>query len=198
MKRLNLLANMSLAVLMTIATPVVFTAPFGQHGAAQAAVADFEAALALHNAARDGKGAAEEAVKALEAYTAAEPAQAEGWAYLGSAYAISARDAGSVTDKIRFTNRGLRFLDQAVAQAPQDFVVRVIRANVLMNLPAMFGREDMLVGDLMTLHQMYQAAQNPRMAAPMVGIYGALATHAAKAEDWPALQAAAQTTAGSL
>ena len=198
MKRVNLLAKISLAALMTIAAPVVFSGPFGQYGAAQAAAADFEAALALHDAARDGKGDAKDAVKALEAYAAAEPAQAKGWAYLGSAYAISARDAGSVTDKIRFTNRGLRYLDQAVEQAPQDFAVRVVRANVLMNLPAMFGRDDMLVSDMMTLHQMYQAAQSPRMAPPMVGIYGALATRAAEGGDWPALQAAARTNAGRL
>lgn len=198
MTRYTLLANMSLAVLMTVATPVVMTVPFVQVGAAQAATGSFEAALDLHNAARDGKGDAEAAVQALEEFTATEPGKAAGWAYLGSAYTIRARDSVNVTDKIRFTNRGLRYLDQAVELAPQDFVVRLVRANVAMNLPSMFGREASLVEDLMTLDAMYQSAGDPHMAGPMVGIYDALATHAAGVKDWSALKAAAEAAAGSI
>lgn len=198
MTRYTFLANMALAVLMTFATGVVLAVPVARIDAAHAATTNFEAAVVLHNAARDGKSDAKAAVQALEEFTATEPDKAQGWAYLGSAYAIRARDSVNVTDKVRFTNRGLRYLDRAVELAPQDFVVRLVRANVELSLPSMFGREASLVEDLMTLDAMYQAAGDPHMAGPMVGIYDALATHAAGVKDWSALKAAAEAAAGRI
>lgn len=197
MIRTQFLTAMSLAALMTVATPIVFSGTHTLGGAAHASETAFQEALALHDAARDGNGTAQAAVAALEAYTAAAPSNALGWAYLGSSYALAARDARNVTQKIRFTNRGLRYLDQAVVLAPDDFVVRLIRANVLMGIPTMFGRNSMLVEDLKTLDQMYQHTQDPRMAGHMVGIYGALNAHAKGEGNWLELQASARSLAGS-
>lgn len=162
---------------------------------AQAAAPALGTAISLHNAARDGSGAASDAVDAFTALTAADPQNAVALAYLGSSYAISARDAGSVTDKIRFTNRGLRHLDEAVALNPQDITVRLIRANVQMNLPAMFARAEPLADDLKMLDTLYSAAPSPALAEPMIGIYAALVETQPDQGDWAAKLAAARTLA---
>lgn len=169
------------------------SAAASQSAAPQSAAS--RAAIALHDAARAGKGDPGAAVAASEAVTEAEPDNALAWAYLGSSYAISAREAGSVTDKIRFTNRGLRYLDQAVDMAPQDPVVRLIRASVLPNLPAMFGRSEMAQADMLEMDRLYSAAPDPALAGPMVRIYAALAETGAGAQDWAAKAEAARALA---
>lgn len=145
----------------------------------------FESAKALHDQAREGdEEAAEQAVDAFTNLVKAEPNNALALAYLGSSYAISAREASVVTNKIRYTNRGLRYLDQAVTLAPQNFVVRLIRANVTANLPSMFGRGDTALEDMLLLDQLYSAAPTPRLAGPMLGIYAKLEDAAPKKSDW--------------
>ncbi len=149
-------------------------------------------AIMLHNKARDGEEeAAEKAVSALKILLEKEPDNAKVYAYLGSAYSISARDAGSVTDKIRFTNRGLRYLDEAIDMAPRGFIVRLIRANVTQRLPAMFGREKSAHDDMLVLDQMYTMANHPSMARPMIAIYQALVQIAPNQGDWIAKAVAA-------
>ncbi|WP_160116650.1 hypothetical protein [Pseudovibrio ascidiaceicola] len=145
----------------------------------------FESAKSLHDKAREGdEEAAEQAVDAFTSLVKAEPKNALALAYLGSSYAISAREASVVTNKIRYTNRGLRYLDQAIVLAPQNFVVRLIRANVTSNLPSMFGRGDTALEDMLLLDQLYSAAPTPRLAGPMLGIYAKLEDAAPKESDW--------------
>ncbi len=195
MPRFSLISTIALATFGTaVAIPVLFGFPV-LVAQAQAAVPALSDAIALHNAARDGTGAAADAVDALTALTGAEPQNAVALAYLGSSYAISARDAGSVTDKIRFTNRGLRQLDEAVALSPDDIVVRLVRANVQKNLPAMFARSERLVEDMLALDKIYSAAPSPALAAPMIDIYAALAETQPDQADWAAKLAAAQALA---
>ncbi len=174
------------AVAVLTATPVF---------AAQTAL---ESAIALHDAGRAGDSkATSQAVEAFLDLMKAEPANAMAVAYLGSSYAITARDSRSVTDKVRFTNRGLRFLDQAVSMAPDDFVIRLIRANVAGNLPAMFGRSETAVEDGLVLDKIFSAAQAPSMAPHMAGIYDMLGEQAADQGDWASKAAAARKLAGS-
>ena len=174
------------AVAVLPATPVI---------AAQTAL---ESAIALHDAGRAGdKAATEQAVKAFLELMKAEPGNAMAVAYLGSSYAITARDSRSVTDKVRYTNRGLRFLDQAVTMAPDDFTIRLIRASVAGNLPAMFGRSETAVEDGIVLDKIFSAAQAPTMAPHMVGIYEMLSEQAADKGDWASKAAAARELAGS-
>ena len=174
------------AVAVLPATPVI---------AAQTAL---ESAIALHDAGRAGdKAATEQAVKAFLELMKAEPGNAMAVAYLGSSYAITARDSRSITDKVRYTNRGLRFLDQAVTMAPDDFTIRLIRASVAGNLPAMFGRSETAVEDGIVLDKIFSAAQAPTMALHMVGIYEMLSEQAADKGDWANKAAAARELAGS-
>jgi len=181
----------SLATSLAACSPMLPATPAG------AAQVTMEQAVALHEAARDGDDAATaRAVEAFEALVAAQPENPLANAYLGSSYALTARDARSVVDKVRFTNRGLRHLDTAVALAPNDFAARLIRANVTVALPTVFGRRDAALKDMMALDAMFDAARSPSMAGPMLGIYAQLETLAPEQADWAAKIALARTILG--
>ena len=156
-----------------------------------------EDAIALHDDGRDGDTkAVAEAITLFERIIDAEPQNAKAIAYLGSSYAISARDSKEVADKMRYTNRGLRFLDQAVTLAPNDFAVRVIRANVANNLPELFGRQATAIEDGLVLDKMFSAAQSPAqisaMAPAMIRIYEILGDIAPDQGDWESKAAEAR------
>ena len=144
-----------------------------------------EEGIALHDAARDGEGdAAGAAVETLERYLKRFPQDGEARAYLGSAYALRGRDASSVVNKMRYTNRGLRHLDRALDAAPRNFTVRIIRARVNARLPKMFDRNEAATGDMLALDEIFRAGPSPQMAGWMVGIYEALQERAPDAGPW--------------
>ena len=152
-----------------------------------------EDAIALHHEGRDGNTkATAEAITLFKQIIKAEPQNAKAIAYLGSSYAITARDSKEVVDKVRYTNRGLRFLDQAVTLAPNDFAVRVIRANVANNLPELFGRQATAIEDGLVLDKMFSAAQSPAMAPAMIRIYEILGDIAPEQGDWESKAAEAR------
>lgn len=144
-------------------------------------------AIALHNAAAAGDNSAlDDAVAMLEALNTADPQNAETVAYLGSAYAISAREGRNVVAKMRNVNKALRYLDQALEMNPSNFTVRMVRASVQSNLPPMFNRGDDAIEDMITLDRLFRAMDGaPRsMAAAMVPIYDHLLDKAASRGDW--------------
>ena len=156
-----------------------------------------EKGIALHDAAREGDGdAAAEAVEALERYLKRFPRDGEARAYLGSAYAQRGRDASSVVNKMRYTNRGLRHLDRALDAAPRDFTVRFIRATVNASLPEMFGRGEAATEDMLALDEIFRARPSPRMAGWMTGIYEALQERAPDAGPWGERLERARTLSG--
>ena len=168
--------------LVTGAFMCVVMPPMAPGAAAQVSLDD---AIALHNAGREGDaGAISGAIDMLESLIKSEPGNAAATAYLGSSYAIAARESGSVVDKVRFTNRGLRFLDQAVDMAPDDFAILVMRTNVASNLPPMFGRVETAREDGHALHRIYTQTGNPQMAAHMVGIYEILGEITDEPDKW--------------
>ena len=144
-----------------------------------------EEGIALHDAARDGDGdAAGEAVETLERYLKRFPEDGEARAYLGSAYALRGRDASSVVNRMRYTNRGLRHLDRALDAAPRNFTVRIVRAQVNASLPAMFERGEAATEDMLALDEIFRARPSPRTAGWMAGIYEALQERAPDAGPW--------------
>lgn len=152
----------------------------------------FAEAVALHDAARDGdERSLEAAVETFERLNAQQPSNAEVIAYLGSVYAISAREGFNVISKMRNTNRALRELDRAVELAPDNFTVRMVRANVHSNLPKMFGRGDDAITDMIALHDIFMSISDPsaEMAGSMVPIYDALMERAPDQGDWSAARA---------
>ena len=81
-----------------------------------------EQGIEFHNGAREGdEEAAEKAVERLERYVETFSNDGEARAYLGSACAMMARDASSVVNKMRYTNRGLRHLDRALEVGSSRF-----------------------------------------------------------------------------
>lgn len=153
---------------------------------AQSAV-ELNKAIALHDAARDGdQTAGEQAIKMLSEMARRHPNNAVVLAYLGSAYAIAARDAWNPFQKTVNVNRGLRNLDAAVKIAPQNFIVRFIRANVQMNLPSMFARGDDAVQDMIALDAIFKRSPNAKRARAMIAIYEKLIALAPNQGDWNA------------
>ena len=152
--------------------------------------------IELHDQATEGdEDAAEMAVEQLERYVAQYPADGEARAYLGSAYAMRARDASSVANRVRYANRGVRHLDRALDATPRNFTVRLIRANVNSSLPKMFGRADAAREDMLALDEIYRVAPSPVMASLMVGIYEALQDRAPGAGPWAERLVEARTLA---
>lgn len=150
---------------------------------------NFTEAVALHDAARDGdKDAVKPTIEMLTALRKAEPENGEVLAYLGSAYALAARDSKGVVARMRNSNKGLRLLDQALERAPQNFTVRMIRAWVNKSMPAMFDREDDAIKDMLALHGIFEETNAPskRMSKAMVPIYEHLITKAPERDDWAA------------
>ena len=156
-----------------------------------------EEGIALHDAARDGdEEAAESAVETLERYLERLPMDGEARAYLGSAYALKGRDASSVVNKMRYTNRGLRHLDRALDAAPRDFTVRFIRARVNASLPTMFNRGEAALDDMLALDEIFRASPSPAAAGWMIGIYEDLQSRAPDAGPWSERLARARALAG--
>ena len=94
------------------------------------------------------------------------------------------RDASSIVNKMRYTNRGLRHLDRALDAAPRTFTVRLIRARVNSSLPKIFGRDDEALEDMLALDVMFREDPSPRLVRSMIGIYEALRDRASSAGPW--------------
>lgn len=162
------------------------------------AMAQREKGIALHDRAVEGdEDAAGKAVAQLERYLDRVSTDGEARAYLGSAYAMMARDASSVVNKTRYANRGLRHLDRALDTAPRTFTVRLIRAKVNSSLPKMFGRGDAALEDMLALDAIYRGAPSPGLAREMVAIYEELQRRAPDAGPWAARLGEARELGGS-
>ena len=144
-----------------------------------------EQAIALHHRAVEGdEDSAEQAVARFERYLKRFADDVEARAYLGSAYAMMARDASSVVNKMRYANRGLRHLDRALDAGAGNFTVRMIRANVNSSLPKMFERGGAALDDMLALDEIYRLTPFPRMAREMIRIYEELQRRAPDAGPW--------------
>ena len=144
-----------------------------------------EEAVTLHNQARDGdENSSIKAIEKIERYLKEFPEDGEAWAYLGSAYSIAGRDASSVVDKIRYTNRGISHLDRALEINPQNFIVRFIRAKVNSSVPKMFDRKKKAVDDMLALDKMFQKKPSVANATLMIDVYDDLQDYAPDSGPW--------------
>ena len=141
--------------------------------------------VGLHDQARiqNKEKAAEEAVEVLKPVLDETPNNAVAMAYLGSSYALWGRETGNVVNKVRYVNRGTRFLDRAVELAPEDFTVRMVSANVNNQLPVMFRRGKKATADLQALDALFSAEPSPFKAKFMTDIYQILIKRAEKERD---------------
>lgn len=120
-----------------------------------------------HDRARDGtKGLAAEVTDKLQAILD-EGDNPLALAYLGSAYTLRGRDAKSPLNAMRYTNRGIRIMDEAVDIAPDNFTIRLIRALNNFRLPEMFGRGAKSLEDMSVAVDLYDKAPHPARAAAL-------------------------------
>jgi len=98
------------------------------------------AGIAAHQLAMlAGKGYADRAVTYLSAYLDKVPDDTVAQAYLGSSYAMLARDSGAVMKRLSNVNKGIDILNSAVKKEPTNFIVRMVRGSVFYELPSMFN-----------------------------------------------------------
>ena len=100
------------------------------------------------------KQAVEQCISKLEEGLRAQPKNELARVYLGSAYTLRSRDLGIGPKKLQTLRHGLRVMDEAVANAPDDPKVRLGRALTTQALPGIFGRADESRKDFLQLAEM--------------------------------------------
>ena len=86
------------------------------------------------------KEAVEQCIAKLEEGLRSQPKNELARVYLGSAYTLRSRDLGFGPKKLQVLRQGLRVMDEAVANAPDEPKVRLGRALTTSALPGIFGR----------------------------------------------------------
>lgn len=110
--------------------------------------ADEQEIARLYKASLAGdKQAVEKCVALLELATKAQPHSQLARAYLGSAYTLRSRDMGFGPAKLAMLKQGLVTMDAAVAAAPDDPHVRLVRALTTDSLPFFLGRKQSTAED---------------------------------------------------
>ena len=102
--------------------------------------------------------AVEECIEKLEAIVTNQPNNQLARVYLGSSYTLRSRDLGFGPKKLEALKRGLAMMDEAVAAAPEEPKVRLVRALTTSSLPAIFGRRASSRKDFALLSEMAQRA----------------------------------------
>lgn len=78
-------------------------------------------------------------------------------AYFGSSVALVARDALNPNERFKLALEGLKHLDNAVSNSPNDIKIRMLRANVCLRLPEMyFHRTETAIEDFENLISRYE------------------------------------------
>src|SRR5688500_13135634 len=84
--------------------------------------------------------AVELCIEKLEAVLKREPQNHLARVYLGSSYTLRSRDLGFGPKKLQVVRQGCRTMDEAVAAAPENPKVRLVRALTDQSLPFFLGR----------------------------------------------------------
>ncbi len=138
----------------------------------------------LHDRGADGdKQAVKDAIVYFENLLEQEPNNELARVYLGSSYTIRSRDVGIGPGKLDTLKKGGRIMDQAVANAPNDIRVRLVRGVNYLRLPALFGKRDEGRADLLAILDAVQNQSGPQIDSLSAGekqaiyYFGALALH---------------------
>ena len=182
--RLALQATFAL-ILLDLATGFIW---LGMGSAATPqSVQSLEEALKLHDDAQNGDiRAIRPAVMALRRLRREDPWHAESAVYLGSAYAIAARDGWFGLSRLVDVARSVHHLNTALDFAPDNFEVRMVRASVQSNMPRIFGRRGAAIKDAVVLDQMFRQIKDPppAIASRMLPIYDFLAKTVPQRGNW--------------
>jgi hypothetical protein len=113
------------------------------------------------------KAAVEQCIAKLEDALRSHPENQLARVYLGSAYTLRSRDLGFGPKKLQTLRQGLRVMDEAVANAPDDPKVRLGRALTTQALPGIFGRAAESRNDFLQLAEMAKTAPERFSAADL-------------------------------
>ena len=155
--------------------------------AAPQSVQSLKDALKLHDDAQNGDiRAIRPTIMALRRLRREDPWHAESAVYLGSAYAIAARDGWFGLSRLVDVARSVHHLNTALDFAPDNFEVRMVRASVQSNMPRIFRRRGAAIEDAIVLDQMFRQIKDPppAIASRMLPIYDFLARTAPEKGNW--------------
>lgn len=110
------------------------------------------------------KEAVTQCIDKLEAALATQPNNQAARVYLGSSYTLRSRDLGFGPRKLQALRRGLALMDEAVAAAPNEYKIRLVRALTTSSLPAFLGQRTNSRKDFEWLAQLAQ--KNPERFEP--------------------------------
>ena len=128
------------------------------------AVEEREIAPLYKRAVAGDKSATEQCIALLESAVKEQPNNQVAHVYLGSAYALRSRDMSFGFAKLTTFRRGMALMDGAVAAAPENPRVRLVRALTCDPLPAFLGRKQMARDDFAKLAEI--ATRSPEKFAP--------------------------------
>jgi tetratricopeptide (TPR) repeat protein len=117
------------------------------------------------------KEAVEQCIAKLEEGLRVEPKNELARVYLGSAYTLRSRDLGFGPKKLQTLRQGLRVMDEAVANAPNDPAVRLGRALTTQALPGLFGRAEQSRNDFLQLAEMAKTTPGKFTASDLQIVY---------------------------
>ena len=144
-------------------------------------------ALKLHDDAQNGDNSAiRPTIMALRRLRREDPWHAESAVYLGSAYAIAARDGWFGLSRLVDVARSVHHLNTALDFAPGNFEVRMVRASVQSHMPRIFGRRGAAIEDAIVLDQIFRRIKDPppAIASRMLPIYDFLAKTVPQRGNW--------------
>lgn len=113
----------------------------------------------VHAAAGDA-AALREATRLLERLVEEGAVGARAWAYLGSSRLLEAAAAAAPLRKLELSRAGGMWLERAVAVAPEDVEVRVVRGLSLVHLPAFFHKRKLGQADLLWAYARLEQAED--------------------------------------
>lgn len=122
---------------------------------------DYEALQGLgivthYMAIKDSKAYSKKAVQLLEQVQKSKPEDYMVLCCLGSAYTLMAKDAGSPAARADFFNKGVEYMDKAVRKDPNNYRVRMIRANNSKGMPKFLNRRSIAFEDFETLAGLFE------------------------------------------
>ncbi len=100
------------------------------------------------------KEAVNQCIEKLETVLTTDPKNQLARVYLGSSYTLRSRDLGFGPTKLRILRQGLAIMDEAVAGAPNEYKIRLVRALTTSSLPAFLGQRTNSKKDFESLAQM--------------------------------------------
>lgn len=117
------------------------------------------------------KHAVDECIAKLERALKTQPDNQLGRVYLGSTYTLRSRDLGFGLGKWKALQHGVALMDEAVAAAPNDVHVRLLRALTTQALPAILGRRKSAQDDFETLVSLVASDPDKLNAADQQTLY---------------------------